>query len=53
MTYKLAFVVCLIVLGNLWNNDCLARSDDASIGLEEDERMWWWRSTGLLDCVQY
>lgn len=49
-TYQLSFVICLIILGDLGDDDILAVANDGCDWLEEDEWVRRRRSVGLLNC---
>lgn len=41
-TYKLAFVICLVVLADLGNDYWCVMVVDGGVRLEEDGWVWWW-----------
>lgn len=47
--YQLAFVICLVILGNLGNDNVVLMADDGSCWLEEDEGVRRGCSLCLLD----
>jgi hypothetical protein len=48
-TYQFTFIIRLVVLGDLWDDNIRAVVKQASCRLEENEREWWWTSSRLLN----